>query len=513
MSSLTPPSRTPERRDAALGDVAVLVALALVAVACLSFRYLPMVDLPQHYGMVSILRHHADPAWDFSKRYTFDFLGRPYATVYLLAAALSWVMPLGAAMRITVAICTVAPFAGMWSLLVALNRPRAPLLVAIPFAFGSIWHWGFLNFLLGTGLFIAGLALVSVATRSDKRLSVVALLALGPLLLATHFHGLVMLLSLAPVFAFATRGERGVARAMRRGVAPLVPGGLLAAAFVLMTWRQATGSWARMNPDLSERLSRFPEFLAGGLVDPFPVAFCAALGLVSVGAFFARAREGQTPERAVSIALAAALGLQVICYLALPLNTNTATYVSARHGLLIALFVIPLVPAAAARFRTGALVVSGAVAAAGLVVAFRELACFDREAREIDPVIAQMAPNRRVLPLIFARGSQCTGPTTVPYLHFAGYYQAARGGELARTFADVWNVPIRYRPDYKRYPIREELEWRPFRVTAEDIAHFDYVLVRGQPIGKPPAALRKTAQSGGWILFENPTPLPLELPQ
>ena len=84
-----------------------LVALAGCAVLCLAFRYLPMVDVPQHYAMVSIMLHHGDPAWGFAQRYTFDFFGRPYATVYWLGAALGLVMPLGAAMRIVIAACTV----------------------------------------------------------------------------------------------------------------------------------------------------------------------------------------------------------------------------------------------------------------------------------------------------------------------------------------------------------------------------------------------------------------------
>ena len=59
-----------------------LLALAGCAALCLAFRYLPMGDVPQHSAMVSIMLHHGDPAWGFAQRYTFDFLGRPYATVY-----------------------------------------------------------------------------------------------------------------------------------------------------------------------------------------------------------------------------------------------------------------------------------------------------------------------------------------------------------------------------------------------------------------------------------------------
>src|SRR5947209_5012345 len=112
-----------------------------------------MVDLPQHYAMVSVFAHYRDPAYGFAERYTFDLFGRPYATVYLLGAGLAKLMPLAAAMRIVVAACTVAPVLGLRALLTATGRPRAWALLAIPFAFGSLWFWGFLNFLAGTGLF------------------------------------------------------------------------------------------------------------------------------------------------------------------------------------------------------------------------------------------------------------------------------------------------------------------------------------------------------------------------
>jgi hypothetical protein len=124
-----------------------------------------------------------------------------------------------------------------------------------------------------------------------------------------------------------------------------------------------------------------------------------------------------------------------------------------------------------------------------------------------------MKPDRRVVPLVFARGGACVSPRTFPYLHFAAYYQAAEGGELARSFAVVWNVPVRYRPDYARYPLREEVEWQPGLLTPEDARHFDYALVRGGPPVLPPRlGMQLVVRSGAWALYENPTAVPPDLP-
>ena len=492
-------------------DLIVAIALASCAALCVAFHYLPMVDLPQHYAMVSILLHRTDPAWGFAQRYTTDFLHRPYATVYWLGEVLGWVMPLGAAMRIVVAVCTVAPFAGAYALLVATKRPRVWLLPTVPFAFGSLWHWGFLNFLLGTGMFLAGLALVVVATERPSRWASATLGVLGLALFCTHFHGLVMLLMFAPVLAWAWRGEATPRETVVRTLLPLAPSALAAVAFVVLTWAQAEGKWARMNPGVGERFERFAEFLGAGLPDPWPDAGLLVLaGFVAAG--FALGGNAPRPKRTM-VALAIVLAAQVGMYFVLPLNTNTATFVSARHALLIVLLALPLLPALEgwrAQVVRGAAVL---VAVVGLVGVGQHLACFDREAHDFDGVLAAMKPARRVVPLIFARGGGCVSPRTFPYLHFAAYYQAAEGGDLARSFAVVWNVPVRYRADYARYPLREEIEWQPSQLTPQDARYFDYALVRGGPPRLPSQlGFQPVARSGAWALYENPDAVPPELP-
>lgn len=478
---------------------AVVVAAAL----CLAFAYLPMVDLPQHYAMVSIFRHYDDPAYGFSTRYTFDLLGRPYATVYLLGAGLSYLMPLGAAMRIVVAICTVAPIVGLYALLAALERPREWALAAVPFAFGSLWFWGFLNFLLGTGLFLGGLALTVHLSRGGGRRAAIGLGVLGLATLFTHVHGVFMLLPLAPPFAWAWARDR---RAMWRALLPLAPTAIATAAFVGITWRQAIGTWPRLDPGFVERVQRFPDFLAGGFPAPWPLVSTGVLALIAIAAFVLRDRTQPLPRRRLLVLWGALLG-QWLLYFALPLNTSTATYVSARHAILCALFVVPLLPPV----RRPVTALAAAFALAGLVLAAVQLYRFNREAHDFEPILAAMKPNKRVVSLIFDKGSRANpgsfGPSTFPYLHFAGYYQAARGGDLAHSFAVVWNVPVRYRSNYARHPFREEIEWQPRLFSLdEDLPHYDYVLLRANgPMPPPPnRGLEVAAQNGPWTLVENP---------
>jgi hypothetical protein len=481
-------------------------AIGVAAALCLAFRYLPPVDLPQHYAMVSVFTHYRDPAYGFAERYFFDLLARPYATVYLLAAGMARLMPLGAAMRIVVALCTVAPAVGLWALLAAIGRPRHHALAAVPFSFGAIWFWGFLNFLLGTGLFLAALALTVRVARDGKTLDRVALGALALVTLFTHVHGLFMLLALAPpmVWAFAPDGTRW--RGWLRALVPLAPATLAMAFFVLTTWHDAVGTWPRIDPGAVERVGRFPDFLAAGLPAPWPLLSTLALLALAGLALMLRDPDTRLPRRQ-RLALAAALAGQLLLYFALPLNTSTATFVSARHALLCALFVLPLLPPSTKSARVPVAAAMALFAFAGLALTARTLARFDREARDFDPILAAIRPNQRIAPLVFDRGSPALHPSTFPYLHFAAYAQAQHGGDLARSFAVVWNVPVRYRDGQPPHRVREEVEWQPQRFSLdEDLPYFDYLLIRSRhPIPLPPnRGLSVAAQSGPWTLVENP---------
>jgi hypothetical protein len=487
-----------------LDDALVAGALAAVAVLCMAFAYLPMTDLPQHYALSSIVANHGDPAYGFAERYGFDFLGRPYAVLYLLAGGLAKILPLGAVMRFVVALCTIAPLAGLWALLAAAGRPRIYTLLALPFAFGRIWHWGFLAFLLGTGMLLALLALTILQARAPTRRRGLALGAAALLLLFTHLHGLLMLLGLAPALAWAFTAEPRRLRATLRTCLPLVPAAIVAGLLVLTTWSDAEGTWAQMSPGFGERLRRFPVDLGAGIRDPWPLASLLGFAAVLVLACaLARGRE-PWPARRPLLALGFALATQVLFYFALPLSTPTVAFVSARHALLGMLLALPLLPVLAGRRHQILRGVAAAVAVATIAIAAVHLRAFDREARDFDAVLARMEPNRRVATLLFLPRSERVHPEVMPYLHFDGYYQARRGGDLGHSFALAWNVPVRYRADYDRYPLDERIEFAPHLFSLErDLPHFDYLLIRAPtpPRFPPQVPLAPVVRSGRWSLW------------
>ncbi len=477
-------------------------AAAAVVALCLTFRYLPMMDVPEHAAMTSIIALHDDPVRGFQERFTFDFLKRPYLTVYFAAAGLSWLTGVRVALRVAIALCTVAPLLGLWLLLREARRPRVWAIALAPLCFGNLWHWGFLNFLLGTGLMLAGLALAVRLAFWPTALRTLALAALAPVVLVTHFHAFALLVLLAPVAVLGYAHRRW--RALLLAAAALLPSVAAFAALVVVTWGQAPAEAPALTAGPLERALRFPEFLAAGLPAPWAELCAGALALLAVLAFLLRERKG---ERAPLLVLGALVAAQVALYFALPLNAPTATYLSPRQALLAALALPLLLPAPGAKWRWLAWVTACALAAGGLGAVAVHLKAFDEEAREVDPVLEAMAPNRRVVALLFDRRSRHAHPATLPYHHFAAWYQADKGGDVSFSFARLWNIPVKYRQP--PYALRPAVEWQPLAFSlARDLPHFDYVLVRshnppGFPIGTP---LKRLAASGPWSVWERTGP-------
>src|SRR4051812_16500757 len=98
-------------------------------------RYLPLVDLPQHLAITTVLLHHDDPAWVLA-RYFEPQRGEltPYWAHYLALEGLSHAMPVDTAARVFLSLYVFAlPWAAM-ALARALGAPPPVGLLALPLA-------------------------------------------------------------------------------------------------------------------------------------------------------------------------------------------------------------------------------------------------------------------------------------------------------------------------------------------------------------------------------------------
>ncbi len=209
-----------ERASGAWFVFAVSVALAL---PCLAYRYLPMVDLPQHEAIVSILRHLHDRDYGFDSYYRWAPAGTLYIAPYLAGYALSHVMSIPAAMHVVVFCSVLAYPVGIILCLRALERPAYLGLLAIPFVYNQSFFWGFVNFNLAIGLSIIALSFL-IGGWSPRKAVFFALLSF--VIAATHVYGLVLLGSYMVIWLLL--GERKAA--VRRLVA------LIPTALTLVLW-------------------------------------------------------------------------------------------------------------------------------------------------------------------------------------------------------------------------------------------------------------------------------------
>jgi hypothetical protein len=447
----------PRRR----GDLLTLAAIVVVCVPALVLAYLPMTDLPQHLAVASILDHGGDPAYGFGDWYVVDWLRTPYVLPYALAIAFGKVVGLAGGMRIVVFLSLVVYPLGVMAILRAADKPAWLALLALPFVYNRTFFWGFVAFDLSIGLALLAFALYVSPRVSIRRDVALAAAVLGTTL--SHIYGLALVIALVVAYAVVGGWPRLRARPWR--FAPLAVGVLL---WVLGA-REQQGYGITISPPLGERLVELPHELLGGYADRSElvvlVLFVAAwLPLV-------RVRRLSVVERVAWLCAAGNL----VAYFVLPQATFTAKFIHFRHAFLAA-SLLPIVARPPERFLLRALpvVLAGVVA----VNSWAHLVLFDREARRFDRIVDAVPPKARIVSIIFERDGDVM--RTDPYLHFAGYAQAAKGGLLAMTFpATFWNLPVTMKPGLAIPETPINAEWNPNLYSDRAFGHFyDYALVR-----------------------------------
>ena len=184
--------------SAAIGPSFIFFAGALAALALIwAPDYLPMVDAPNHLAdlhilssaVTSPLRHMYAVVWkpipDLGLELVYMALRDIMSpeTVLRLCISLSFVLILGAVHTIQRAIFGRLSYAAA----------AAPI-----FLFGSPWHMGYINFLMGISLALVALAIYVSARRRLTPILIVALGILGAVMLFCHlagFAGFVLLLT------------------------------------------------------------------------------------------------------------------------------------------------------------------------------------------------------------------------------------------------------------------------------------------------------------------------------
>ena len=467
---------------------------------CLVYRYLPMVDLPQHEAIVSIMLNLRERMFGFDAYYAWAPERTLYLVPYGLAAGLAQTMPLHRAINVVAFLATIAYPIGIVSYLRAMKRPAYLGLIALPVVYNQSFFWGFINFNLSVGLAFFTISLL-IGVWSKPKAVFVALLSC--LVALTHVYGLAVLGSYWCLWLLT--GERCEAR---RRVPALAPAALLlttwfalvvrARGFTEFDWNGISGRWSRLLESVVGGWRGHSEQM-GLLLSALAIL---AFFRHSVPLSFKRWRQLSVHQRVVWVFIATNL----LFYFLMPELPLAATKSSFRHAQL-AIMAVPLTLGSDPPdgISSWARLCLCGIGLWTMFFSWTHFSRFDAEARSFDAILDAIPPRSRIAQLTYdRRGKVASVPA---YMHFAAYAQAQHGGLLAVSFpARFWNMPIALNANFDPPEIPQDLEWNPqFFGMAHLDRYFDTVVLRAglnQTFRLPkPFPYQLQLNSGPWWLF------------
>jgi hypothetical protein len=523
--------------------VLTFAAALLCGVAPLwASQLIPLVDLPQHLHLISVLHRLDDPTTLYPEVFARRPELTPYLGYYYAVSALAWLMPLELANRLFLSLVVAGLPLALAFLLASLKRPVWPALLALPFAWGDSLAWGFINFCaaLPLALVTAG-AFVRAIEDAPRRRSWAGLTA-GLLVGVLLFHVQVFaFLGLAlPFLLVTTPAPEGRSwRARAPAVLGVVPGVALFIAWVGLRlgqpaeiapgqpWRSwgpllspANLGWKSFAQNLSD-LVQVPR--GGGLEVNFPilagmvpdgsdqaaVRLVLALALVAVAVALRTGRdnrEGRLARWRMPGLAVLALGL----FFLLPFDIRGYMYyLNTRYAHLAAALTVASVPALTARWSRRALFAAALPALVLMVPLWSAFRAFDAESSALTTLVAATGEKPRVMGLMWATGSRAV--THPVYLHASCVLARERGGLTNFSFALTPHSPLMYRGPP---PPTFDSEWRPDTFDwARQGPAYDHFLVRGptaeQLFGpRLGAELQVVARAADFSLVRRRSPAP-----
>lgn len=509
-----------------------VAALAVINVVPLWLvEYLPFMDLPQHLATIAVMHHYDDPAFGFSAFFDLDLLSTPYLGYYLLVDLLAHLVPLETANRLVLSLCGALLPIAAWRYLAACGREPLLALLALPVFYNTFLFMGFLNFVMALPFMLFALGALLRYLASRRRIEFVWLTIHA--LLIFFAHPQVYLLYLGSASLYLILSWPGFKR-MLLAASHIGPSLVIFTLWVLRSrilgsaevWSEsrggrnvspAGGQWEPLGVSLRELPVRLSDAYRDNSDNLLLVLL---LFLIMVLLLVRRPRPDESGgsgireflrTNALELVSMALLWL----YFALPVSYKWIWPLNAR--LVPVAFLVGLVwfrlPPLALRGRLMLAVPLAALALAGTANHTRQFLAFEREVGPLERVLEAAEPRRRLMGLIFDRGSEVMTPSLSPYIHFAQYYQLRRGGVADFSFANFPQSPIRFneRTAPPQLPLR--WEWTPDRLRhpryPPGVAdYYDYYLVRGDWGARSPfgahlgAGVREVKAAGRWRLFE-----------
>ena len=471
----------------------------------------PLQDLPQHLAAVRILADHGDPALHFDAFYTIELGRTQYLAYYLVVAALAKLLGVVRANTLVLSAAIVGTPYAMRALLRALGRDERAALFVLPLTWNAHLVLGFFNFVAAIPLALGGLAL-AVRLRAEWTrpravgLAIVAFVAFYTHVLPFAFLGLGAMAILVG----------GTPRDTVRRLALLVPAGLAALGWMVSSpagratvnaasGTSGTGPSPTFTP-VGDAIRNAPGWLTDVLHGPRDDVYLAAfavLVLLAVGLSAIEPSAGDPLATRARRVVAWLAPLALAGYFLAPESYDWIWPIAPRFPLLALVF---LVPSLEVPKRAEGLVLAVAVAVLSVLSSneiARAFTVFDQqEVGLVDEVFGTIPRGSKVVGLIFDRGSREVKFS--PFLHYAAYEQAVRGGAAMFSFADFPACPYRFREGNRPPRVPPRWEWTPELVDPRrDLGWYDFALVRGGPgaIGAAPDRWELQLERGPWRVY------------
>ncbi len=482
----------------------VVVALCFGVAPLWASHALPLVDLPQHLHLISVLHRLDDASTLFPEFFARRPQLTPYLGYYYSVSLLNWLFPLELANRIFLSAYVAGLPLSLMFLLKSLKRPAWPALLAIPFAYGDSFAWGFVNYCsaLPLAFLTCGLFARTVFDQPKRKTWGIGLAVALSAVLLFHVQVFIWLAFALPLLLVMTRapedGSGWNARLQAR-VPALV--GVVPAVLLFFIWfggrfgepeEIAPGQpWKSWGPVLSPQNLSFKTYeqnkaelipvLSGMLRDQgdaFAVNLTLVLAGLAVLAALVTGREVKEAlvERWRIVGLAA---IALILYFALPFDIRGYMYyLNTRYAHLAAALIVCVVPPLKPKFARVGLFAGAIVAIATAMPLWKGFKAFDQEAQAVAQLAAYASEKPRVMGLIYNTGS--ASMTHPVWLHASTVIARERGGITNFTFAVTPHSPVMYREG--KVPPTFASEWRPDTMDwASQGAAYDHFLIRGAP--------------------------------
>jgi len=488
---------------AALADNRLVLwatVLALTSLFWLTSR-LPMADLPQHAGQVSLWRDVLLSTSPWSDRLWIN-LGTPYLVGYALALPLAMVLPVGVALSIVMS-CAFVAFVGSF---VALRKelggdPRLDWL-GLPSFFGLAWQWGFYPFVVLAPLVFVFVLICYRHVAAPTFATALGLSGVGLIML--FGHGLTFIFAFVVGGALVLVSSRSVRQFIRLGI----PFALLASAFLLFF--------------LASRAFGTPAQNDGLITGFFP--------LMRLSVMFAMSH-GFGQELAVASAalflIPIVLGLELDKRSAVPFAVLAAWIMLMPHGAMgtgyfferFGMFSLPFylvmwrrptgISAPARIGQSASLVAMVLVTWASFALMAHRIQSFGREVADFETVLAAAEPGKRAMGIKTDYSSPAAAHSFM-YLHFATWYQVDKRGLVDFNFAQIHNLVVRYKPEHLP-AVGLNFEWQSHNVDwhRHRARDYDYYFVRHGQRAIPPqlvangeCSIDAVASSGAWTLLK-----------